>query len=328
MKKEIFLITLLIFISSCSSQINSQESINKGLIYLKNSHDNNLLFNDEYLKYVYPGESLECPLENCEITYRKLDSFFNLIFIKNEFNDYTILNDEVEKADKTLKSLVPIWREKKLYNIINESMIDSNGIALDTYCILGYLYEDEQMSNLVFNSLSNDRWIPQSFYEGDQDFRTMADETWCVRLITKTNNKNKISNVQSRIVQDTFSFINESHEEITKVNVAIHALTMLYENDKNNKDIKFFQDYIAKSVYEKETWKDTSTLANVLDVLVYTEYKNKAVINKLATKLISRQEKDGRFSINKGYKENFGQIFTTFRALTALNKFEKWQKST
>ena len=328
MKKDILIyliFLLIIFVTSCSSQINTQGSINKGLNYLKNNHDNNLNFNDDYLKYIYPGEELDCPLENCKITYRKLDSFFNLIFIKNEFNNYNTLNKEVLEADRTLKSLLSLWREKKLYNIINETMKDNNGIALDTYCILGYLYEDKEMANLALLSLSNDKWLPESFYQGDQDFRTIADESWCVRLISKANNKEAIKLVKDRIVKDTYSFINEDHIEITKVNAAIHTLTMLYEfND--NKDIKFFQDYIAKSINDKETWKDTTTIANILDVLIYTNYKNKALLNKLTKELINRQETDGRWSINKDNKENFGQIFTTFRVLIALNKFEKWQE--
>src|SRR3989344_4721229 len=125
MKKQLLLITILFFISSCSSQINTQDSIDKGLNFLAQAKTNGFSYNDEYLKYVYPGESLECPLNNCKITYRKLDAYFNLKFIKNDFQDYSLIKQDVEEADKILTSLIPIWRNKKLYNIVNETMLYS-----------------------------------------------------------------------------------------------------------------------------------------------------------------------------------------------------------
>jgi len=327
MKKDflIYLIFLLIiFITSCSSQLDTQDSINKGLNYLVQAKTSGFSYNDEYLKYVYPGEALECPLNNCKITYRKLDAYFNLKFIKNEFQDYSLIKQDVEEADRILTSLIPIWRNKKLYNIVNETMKDSSGLALDTYCILGYLYNDKEMSTLVLNSLENDNWLPSSFYEGDQDFRTIADESWCVRLVAKSNNKELIRDVKDKLVKDTYTFINEDHDKITKVNAAIHTLTMLNEFNENDKEINFFKDYIATSISDKQTWQDTTTLANILDVLVQSNYLNKAIINKLTRELINRQEKDGRWLISKGYNENFGQVFTTFRVIAALNKYQQW----
>ena len=324
-KKGFILIIILIFITSCSYQINTQDSINKGLNYLKTAQNDELGYNDGYLKYIYPGENLECPLGNCKITYRKLDAYFNLIFVKNEFKNYQIIKDQIDQADTILMSLLPIWRQKKLYNIINESMKDPNGYALDTYCILGYLYNDREMSNLALNSLENGKWLPDDFYEGDQDFRTIADESWCVRLTAK-NNKELIRKTKDRIVKDTYTYLNEDHQKITKVNAAIHTLTMLIEFNENKEDIDFFKNYIAKSIGDKDTWEDTTTLANILDVLILSNYKDKTIINKIVKELIKRQEIDGRWKVNKDYNGNFGQVFTTFRVLVALNKFEKWQK--
>ena len=317
---------LLVLITSCSTQLDSQDSINKGLNYLAQAKTNDFSYNDEYLKYVYSGEALECNLPNCKITYRKLDAYFNLKFIKNEFQDYSLIKQDVEEADKILASLIPIWRNKKLYNIVNETMKDTSGLALDTYCILGYLYNDKEMSTLVLNSLYNDEWLPSNFYQGDQDFRTIADESWCVRLISKSNNKELIRDVKDRLIKDTYTFINEDHDKITKVNAAIHTLTMLNEFNENDKEINFFKNYIATSISDKQTWQDTTTLANILDVLVQSNYSNKAIINKLTRELIKRQEKDGRWLISKCYDKNFGQVFTTFRVIAALNKYQQWQK--
>src|SRR3989344_8598438 len=307
MKKNILtylIFLLIIFITSCSSQIKTQDSIDKGLNYLVQTKTNDFSYNDEYLKYVYPGEALECNLLNCKITYRKLDAYFNLKFIKNEFKDYSLIKQDVEEADKILASLIPIWRNKKLYNIVNETMKDTSGLALDTYCILGYLYNDKEMSTLVLNSLENYNWLPSNFYEGDQDFRTIADESWCVRLISKSNNKESIRNVKDNLVKDTYTFINEDHDKITKVNAAIHTLTMINEFNEDDKEINFFKDYIATSISDKQTWQDTTTLANILDVLVQSNYSNKAIINKLTKELIARQEKDGRWLISKVFKQD------------------------
>mgnify|MGYP001571994197 FL=1 len=80
-KKILILAIFALIISSCSSNTNSQQAINKGINYLVSAQDKEFGYKDKYLTYVYPGEDLECPLENCKITYRKIDAFFNLIFI-------------------------------------------------------------------------------------------------------------------------------------------------------------------------------------------------------------------------------------------------------
>ena len=325
MFKPYFILFLLIFISSCSYTINPQDSINKGIQYLKSVENLDLSYKDTYLEYVYPSEKLECPPQNCTLTYRKLDAFFNLIFIKNEFNEYKPLESSVNEANNILESLLPLWREEKLYNIINDSMQKPNGLALDTYCILGYLYNDKQMAVLVQNSLYLNKWLPDNFYGGDQDFRTIADESWCVRLIQK-HYKEKIRFVKEKLVQDTYNYLKENHIKITKVNAAIHTLTMLVEFNEPSKDIKYFQDYIANSINDKETWQDTTTLANILDVLILSNYQNKAKIDKIAQELITRQENNGSWLLSKNAPKNFGQVFTTFRVIIALNKYQKWQK--
>ena len=139
-------------------------------------------------------------------------------------------------------------------------------------------------------------------------------------------NKESIRNVKERIVKDTYRYLEEEHEKITKVNAAIHTLTMLIEFNENEGDVTFFREFIAKSINDAATWQDTTTLANILDVLILSNYNNKDLIDKIAKELINRQELDGRWLIQKGYDKSFGQVFTTFRVLIALNKYQKWQK--
>ncbi len=311
MKKLLFFIPLVFFISACENQ---EDSIQKGMLYL-NSIYNDGLYDDQYLLYIYPGEALECPLENCNLTYRLMDAYFNDIFIKEEVTNHDIMKKQVDDADKVLRSIIPIWEKEKIYNTIKG---EKDGLALDTYCILGFIYNNSKMASTVKESATGDNWITDDYYKGLDDWRNIADESWCVRFLIKTGYP--AEGFIKKEIKDTYVFLQGEHYDMSKVVAAMHTLYVLNDANLLNEDFFFFQDYIAEksSLFED----DMLYQANVLEALSKTGYKDKEVLEKIAARLKEGQADDGAWYLYKYTKEKNGQVFTTFRAILALNAYE------
>lgn len=316
MKKLLFLF-VLIFLISCTTQIDVDDSIQNGLSYLNTVYEDGR-YNDEYLLYVYPGEDLECPIEDCHLTYRILDAYFNLIYIKNEIKDYSVIRDQVEYGDEILQSLLPIWREGRIYNTIASIKEDKDGFALDTYCILGYLYNDKEMAVNTLNYLDNNNWMADDYFREDE-WRNIADESWCVRLLLKTKTMPELTNDLLQIkLNETYEFIEEDYDKSTKIAAVVHTILMLSDAEGYNEDLKFFQDYVLDLSYDVDDWH---LQANVLEALARSKYEDKEKMRGIADLLISKQAEDGAWYMNED-KENFLQVFTTFRGVLALNQYQ------
>tara|TARA_Y100000310_G_C20569368_1_gene757197 strand:- start:101 stop:1048 length:948 start_codon:yes stop_codon:yes gene_type:complete len=160
-----------------------EENIEKGLIFLNNSY-RDFKYNDSYLKYIYPDEKLNCKVENCELTYRVMDAYFNVYFIKKEFANYSIIQKQVDDVDIIFNNIIDEWRMGEIYNARKSTQ---EGFALDTYCIFAYVMEDEKMDNVILDYLdyTDYRWSVESDTIGKDYWRFIADETWCARAIIK-----------------------------------------------------------------------------------------------------------------------------------------------
>src|SRR3989344_483366 len=304
--RKLLLLLLLLLLSGCVQE----NSIERGMHYLNSVYQDGL-YDDQYLEFIYRDESLACPLENCKLTYRLMDAYFNLFFIKEEFADYSLMKDQIAYGDKVLQSVLPYWEKGDIYNTINGT---TGGYALDTYCILGYVYKDSLMLPSVKKNLINDNWMKDDYYVQD-DWRNIADESWCTRFLIQQGEN--ASGVIRKQVQDMYTFLEGNHTEMNKAVAVIHILYVLHDAKMYDKDFTYFQDYVAaKSELVNE---DMLYQANILDVLSKTQYNDKAFLKKIAERLKKGQQSDGGWYLKPGVKN--GQVFTTFRAVIALNAY-------
>lgn len=296
--KILVICLFLLFISGCSDISN----VEKGLNYLNKNYDDGE-YNDDYLKYVYPGEELEF-----DMTYRKLDAYFNVIMIKNIYGD-KYLNNQIKDADEIFNKLIPIWEEGEIYNTINHK---DQGYALDTYCIVGFLYDDKVMADNVETYLINNNWMDDNYYTEDL-WRNIADESWCVRLLIKENKE--VDELVNKLVDQTYDFIEENND-IDNVAVVVHTLYVINDYGGYEEDKLFFQEYLVEKFDEV---KDNMLIAaNILEALAETNYERD--LTYIVDYIKSKQESDGSWSYTKG--ESYLRIFTTFRAVIALGKYE------
>lgn len=336
--KKLILILLIItflfvgfFVKNTSKHSNTtQTAILKGSDFLNNNYNRNSGYNDLYLKYVYPDEKLYCPLEGCRITYRILDAYFGLLFIK-QLDNYGALSGQIDYADGVLSSLIDLWQNEKIYNTKKSTLQDGGGIALDTYCILGYIYSDKKMAENTLRYLEGDKWLEEDYYKEDT-WRNVADESWCIRLLIETNNL-ETKNIKSLIekkIEETDEIILSNDDLSTKIATVIHTIYMIYDFLAIKKDYSFnnklleYQNYVFMSFSNNDIKNDDLILSNVLDSLAYSDYdKNK--LQDMANILVSRQKMDGGWYTGEGISKNNLGVFTTIRVITALKRFEAIQ---
>jgi hypothetical protein len=141
-------------------------------------------FGDPYLEYVYPGEDLPAPPPRAgepRPTYRIVDADTILVLLGREGGVPEVLRPAVERAGARLGGVVPLWRGRGLTNVRRGP--DPNGIALDTYCFVGWLHSDAGMAAAVEAALDGDRWLRDGIFRESERFRALADEAWCLRLL-------------------------------------------------------------------------------------------------------------------------------------------------
>ncbi|HZI92965.1 MAG TPA: hypothetical protein VFE84_01875 [Patescibacteria group bacterium] len=145
-------------------------------------------FRDPYLSYVYPAENLPVAstIPGPRLTYRRVDADVVLALLARHGAPPEPLAAAVRQAEKTLKEIVPVWRDAGLDNVRRGAR--QGGVALDTFCIVGWLNQDDAMARVVADALDGDGWLPGALYDdGEERFRLAADESWCVRLLVTTH---------------------------------------------------------------------------------------------------------------------------------------------
>ena len=138
-------------------------------------------FRDPYLRYVYPEEGLEGTTSDPNLTYRRIDADIMLVLLEREGSVAAALRPAVERAARVLRELPTLWAGKGFDNIRRDPKPE--GIALDTFCIVGWLESDRKMAEAAARALDGDGWLPEGLYEGEESFRRDADEAWCLRLL-------------------------------------------------------------------------------------------------------------------------------------------------
>jgi hypothetical protein len=306
---KLTVIFLALLLASCSNQT---APIQKGMSYLNSVYDNGD-YDDQYLKYVYPDENLLCDVDGCDLTYRKLDAYFNLMFIK-ESTDVSLIQDQVMYADNVLESIEPNWESGKIYNTLKS---DGQGYALDTYCIFGFIKENKNFADNVVGYLSENDWLASNHFTSDR-WRNIADETWCIRLLQKTGYSELALNLSKIKVSEVNQFLGDS--DFDDVAVLVHMLHLA--NDLELSEKPDYQLRLVNLSKNEEVRRSTHLLSNILESLAKSGYENKSELDSLALLITSRQNRDGSWT-EIGFENDNFQVFTTFRAIVALSEYQK-----
>ena len=304
-------------------------AIDRGFAYLDSKWDGEGL-QDEYLEYVYPGENLDCPnlttprinesgegMRACNLTYRKLDSYFDLKMLEDVRGSERI-RTETEFAERVLDSLVPEWRRQPIYNTIKTN---GTGMALDTYCILGLLYSDREMARKVREHLTGTNLMDDNYYSVDA-WRNIADETWCIRLFSKTGVDKNVTGLMAREkIKEADSFLTGSNSNTDKAAVLIHMVPLLEETDLGgSNESKMFKRKLLNLSRDPEVFRSTLLITNILEVLSISGV-SKPDLGFMEREIIERQGMDGGWRAVE--EETSGEVFTTFRAILALDAFRR-----
>ena len=304
---KLFIILGLIILSGCS--VNN---VDKGLLFLKNSY-NNCNYDDEYLKFVYPGEDLGS-VNECKVSYRLVDAFYNVKIIERDFENKELIQKQINDANLVFNDLIPKWRNAEIFNTLESN---NEGVALDTYCILAYYYEDKEMVDNFVNYLNEDKnWLKDDLFKEDR-WRNIADETWCIRGMIKTNqDKELIDDLIEIKIKESDDF---KDSKIFRVAVLYHMILVFLDYEEIY-DYKFDgkkQEYInelASTLNDNEVKDNLIMKGNILEVLSKADY-NKGLLRNTYNELINEQNKDGSWGED-------AEVFTTFRVLIGLNEYE------
>lgn len=138
-------------------------------------------FRDPYLTFVYPAEKLPSPPGRPPLTYRMLDADTILVLLGRERAAPPGMEKMIAGAGRAIHEAAPLFEKAGLSNVRKGARAD--GVALDTYCIAGWLEGSEAMAREVARALDGDGWLLDGLYDGEERFRSNADECWCLRLL-------------------------------------------------------------------------------------------------------------------------------------------------
>ena len=279
-------------------------------------------FDDAYLDYVYPGERLVCPLPDCKVTYRLLDAYFDLHWLKQALGSLGPAEPVARRAAEVTHALVPPWRLSGPYNVRRDPI--PGGIGLDTYCILGLVERDRDMAEVVARHLDPTGWIPEGHYRTSESFRALADETWCLRLLAATGTaSDKVPTLAAEQVERGRAEVGSATSSEVAANLAYHLLGLLSE--VNGEELgparAWFAGRLAAASRDPALADDRLTRANVLEALAAARWEGRADLDALAADLLAAQEADGGWYSRRGESGTSLRTFTTLRALLALARY-------
>jgi hypothetical protein len=157
-----------------------RESLRRGAACMAGQIDDGK-FRDPYLRYVYPAERLPAPPGAAPLTYRQVDGYVVLALLGRAGKPPEPLATQIAGAEASLRAASSAWIGTGFSNTGRSPRPE--GVALDTFCMVGWLLEDTRMAREVAAALDGDRWLPEGWYEADEAYRALSDEAWCVRLL-------------------------------------------------------------------------------------------------------------------------------------------------
>ena len=280
-------------------------------------------FGDPYLAYEYPDERLPHPEGSRRLTYRVIDAYAILTMLRRAGPLPSELEGISAQAEEALRALAPAWRGRGFTNTLRNPRTD--GIALDTYCIVGWLSADADMAREVVDAIEGDRWLPAGWYDDLQTFRAAADESWCLRLALSAGRSDpSVARVRDRLTADLVKARQKNPTGPDAFYRAWHFGMLAADGklpDAQRAIIDIFSAWADAHVRKGRTAReDIAEWVNLAssETLAHAGARG-ARIAKLATQAMLRhQDPDGCWTIPGARPANDGYAFLTLRALLAL----------
>lgn len=298
----------------------TKEAISRGLDFLEQSHQP-YTFDDAYLQYVYPDENLSCPLAGCQLSYRLLDAYFAIAMLGDRLSakEKHSIQDVLDEQEGVFETLVPKWRTAAIEGTLRSEAASTDSVALDTYCILGYLAEDKAMAEHVLEYLSpSGEWFAADHFTSDQ-WRNIADETWCIRLlaVTETYPEQFANMIETKTIE-VRGFLQSQKPVAEKIAAAYHVLLMLNEPNipYQVELIPELQSEVASLISGASTQLDPVTMANSLEMLTLSHFSTDSYLSDLREGLLRAQSPDGAWRY--GDDDQYA-VFATLRSLLGLS---------
>jgi len=289
-------------------------------------------FRDPYLSFVYPGEALPAPPGRRPLTYRQVDTATILALIGRTGPAPEPLASIMRVAQTDLAAVAPVWRGRGFSNTARAPRPD--GIALDTYCIVGWLNGDSEMATEAAAAIDGDHWLLPKWYDDAESYRAPADEAWCLRLLASTSRfDDPASRVMDRIVSEWRSHRREDPGGTAAYYEAWHLEMVVSEllDRASPPDARWtrLSDEIADGL---RVWAEAHAAmgaagdarrADLLEWinLVTAERIAPGLRLQAAEVLLATQEGDGCWRIPGGRHPNSATSFTTLRGLLALRRY-------
>jgi hypothetical protein len=307
-------------------------SIALGLACVAQSYDGNS-FNDDYLRFVYPGESLESPLPGYQVTYRVLDAYFIVLMIRRSGIQPGEAQNLFDRAEALTAALARDWRSRGIYNLRRNP--EPLGLALDSYAILAILQKDPEMARVVEAGLDGDGWLAPDFYTGGESFRRLADESWAIRALLLVNPQDGARLVRNLGMKTRLALKSE-RDPAARANLVIHALLAVADlpgqrsaAEKPESTLGEPWESLRKEALDllrdPAILRDSLTLANLVGVLVPDTSLPDAALSPHIRELLRRQDKEGCWRVSLDSGDASGRVFATLRVVLTLGEYNRWR---
>lgn len=273
---------------------------------------------DSYLTYVYPGEDLPHHL-----TYREIDFNINLVILESW---YGVPVEGFSRMDDDLRGFLEWAKDKPFSNtLIREEPENASAVvALDTFCIVGWLYDDSEAAEHLARYIPEDNNIMDDrFYTLDL-WRNLADEAWCVMLLQKTGvEQDRAEAILAMLLEQSEDLLADPEVRLLdKAGVTVHALLMLNEFPNHQKE-KAFWKYQAVTLLEHPDIRQNNLLmANLVDVLIHQNIEQEVIAPSIAL-LRERETANQTWLPSTDAEPGYGDIFTTTRVLITLAHYDQ-----
>jgi hypothetical protein len=283
-------------------------------------------FGDPYLSYVYADEHLPVGAGTGPMTYRIVDAEIILTQLARLGPLPRSLARRAARAESALRAARPLWSARGFSNTLRSHRAD--GIALDTFCMVGWLLHDDPMAREVAAAVEEDRWLPPGWYDGPQSYRATADEAWCLRLVEQAGRLDAATaRVQARLGVE---FEKTGTTDPTGDDAFYEAwhLGMLAADSNRRIDVDSIISTLrawaeAHEQSGRAGREDILEWANLAssDVLSLPGLEGRTLRDRALRILLDHQGKDGCWSIPGVVPANLASSFLTLRALVALQLY-------
>ncbi len=288
------LLILIVFLSACGSSLDHR------------------IQEDAYLAYTYPDEDLPAGL-----TYRKIDYYTNVLLLEDA---YGVKDPDSAAMREQLQEFLD-WAQDAGFSNTIQTQEGGKDVALDTYCIVGWLFNDTAAAEKVAGAITHNNLIDDTYYTEDA-WRNLADEAWCIMLLGKTGvDQDEAAFLVEDKIHEGRAFLKTDASAVDKSGIVLHMLLMLHAYPGLADEKAYWVDKGVAYLDDPALQENNLVLANLADALLSypdTEQKVKPTIDLLK----SRETGDIWVPV-EGMEPGYGQLFATSRVELALYHYEQ-----